>query len=262
MGMFRFNVDEPLFSGEIVDDFLILSFKEKPLLHVTDLSIKKTLFDYLDHIACCNEVKTLIIKESSTKMGRSEYVSFYKQMIRPDFDQMPLERMYNAIGQFILQLIDLNKMVIHVDSGEVILLFMNIGLACDYRIVADNTIYVNPNIELDVVPKGATVYFLSKMLGTVATSRILLSGKDITATQAHTLGLVDEVVPLEDLDRVALEAARRFSNLPPNYSIGIKRLLNYEIKELCQYLELENQLLRRQIRSCSLNSFGRLNGKL
>lgn len=123
-------------------------------------------------------------------MRRAEYIAFYKNMIKPGFDQMPLERMYNAIGQFILKLMDLNKMVIHADSGEVLLLFMNIGFACDYRIVADNTVYQNPNIELDVAPKGATVFFLSKMLGTITASRILLSGDDITAVQAHQLGLL------------------------------------------------------------------------
>lgn len=262
MDVSRLNVDQDLFWAEKVDEVLILSFRGKPLLHVTDLSVKKALFDYLDIVACCDEIKALLIKEAPTKMRRVEYIAFYKNMIRPGFDQMPLERMLYAINQFILKLMDLNKMIIHADSGKVILLFMNIGLACDYRIVADNTIYQNPNIELDVVPKGASVFFLSKMLGTVTASRILLSGEDITAVQAHQLGLVDKVVPLEDLDRMALETAQSYAQLPSGYSIGIKKLLNFDRKELGQYLEFENKLLRRQVRSCNLHSFGRLNGNL
>jgi len=53
-----------------------------------------------------------------------------------------------------LKLVNLNKLVVHAGSGNVILLYMNLSLACDYRIVADNTVYQNPNIELDVVPNG------------------------------------------------------------------------------------------------------------
>ena len=225
--------------------------------NITDISVTEALFDYLDLVACCDEIKVLLIKEAPTKMIRAEYIAFYKDMIKHDFDQMPLERMYNAISQFILKLVDLNKMVIHVDSGKVILLFMNIGLACDYRIVANNTVYQNPNIELGLVPKGGSVFFLAKMLGTVTASRILLCGEDVGAAKALQLGIVDKVVPLEDLDRMALETARSYARLPSGYSIGIKKLLNFGIKELCHYLEFENQLLRSQVRSCQLQNSGR-----
>ncbi|MBW1870502.1 MAG: enoyl-CoA hydratase/isomerase family protein [Deltaproteobacteria bacterium] len=262
MDISRLNVDQDLFLGEKIGEILMLSFKGKPLLHVTDLDVKKALFDYLELVACCDEIKALLIKEAPTKMRRAEYIAFYKNLIRSGFAQKPLSRMYNAINQFILMLMDLNKMVIHADSGNVILLFMNISLACDYRIVADNTVYQNPNIELGVVPKGGSVFFLSKMLGTVTASRILLSGEDVTAIQAHQLGIVDKVVPLEDLDRIALETARSYAQLPSGYSIGIKKLLNFDLKELNHYLEFENQLLRRQVCSCHLRNFGRLKEKL
>lgn len=95
-------------------------------------------------------------------------------MIEPGFMQKSLERMYNAISQFILKLVSLNKMVVHADSGNVILLFMNIGLACDYRIVADDTVFENPNFELGVVPKGGSTFFLSKLLGANTAAKILL----------------------------------------------------------------------------------------
>ena len=156
-------------------------------------------------------------------MRRAEYIAFYKNLLRSGFAQKSLSRMYNAINQFILMLRDLNKMVIHADSGNVILLFMNISLACDYRIVADNTVYQNPNIELGVVPEGGSVFFLSKMLGAVTASRILLSGEDVTAIQAHQLGIVDKVVPLEYLDRMALETARSYAQLPSGYSSRISK---------------------------------------
>lgn len=258
MNISRLNVEQDLFIGEKIDEIIVLSFREKPLLHITDLSIKKTLFDYLDLIARCDEIKGILIKESSTKMRRSEYIDFYRSMIRSGFDKITLERMYNAINQFILTLLHLDKMVIHADSGKVILLFMNISLACDYRIVADNTVYQNPNIEIGVVPKGGSVFFLSKKLGAPAASRLLLSGEDINAHQAHQLGIVDKVVPLKNFDEMALKAAKSYARLPTAYSIGIKKLLNFNLRELEQYLEYENELLRRQIQSCRLDNSGKL----
>lgn len=256
------NMDHFLFSGETIGEVSILRFKEMPLLHVADLDAKAALFDYLELISRHDEIKALMLRSSPVKMERTAYINYYKKLIASDVDPQPLERMYNAINQFILQLADLEKMVIHVDSGNVILLFMNISLACDYRIVADNTIFQNPNIELDVVPKGGSVFYLSRMLGPLTASKLLLSQEDITANQAQQLGIVDKVVPLEDLDKVALETARSYARLPSGYAVGIKKLLNFDLKELNHYLEFENNLLRRQVRSCHLRNFGRLDGTL
>ncbi len=260
--MTALTMDHFLFSGETIGEISILRFKKMPLLHVADLDAKAALFDYLELISSHDDIKVLVIKSAPVKMERTAYINFYKKLIASDDNLRPLELMYNAINQFILQLADLNKIVIHVDRGNVILLFMNIGLACDYRIVADNTVYQNPNIEINVVPKGGSVFYLSKMLGTLTASKILLSREDITAVQAQQMGFVDKVVPLEDLDQVALETARVYAQLPSSYAIGIKKLLNYDLKELNHYLEFENKLLRRQIRSCHLHNYGRLDGTL
>ena len=260
--MTALTMDHVLFSGETIGEISVLTFKKMPLLYIADLEAKEALFDYLELISYHEEIKVLLIKSASEKIERTEYISYYQKKIASDVDPLPLERMYNAINQFILQLADLNKIVVHADSGNGILLFMNISLACDYRIVADNTVYQNPNIEINVVPKGGSVFYLSKMLGTLAASRILLSREDITAVQAQQLGIVDKVVPLEDLDQMALEAAQNYTQLPSGYAIGIKKLLNYNLNELRSYLKFENELLQDLVRFSHLHNFGRLDGTL
>ncbi|BBO73060.1 enoyl-CoA hydratase [Desulfosarcina widdelii] len=247
-----FNVNNELFKGEKNGDILAMSFKQKPLLHITDLDIKKLLFHYLDSIACCDEIKVVLIKESPGKMTREEYIDYYKSLIEPGFTQASIERMNNAVNQMVLKLVGLNKMVIHVDSGNVIFLFMSIGLSCDFRIVADNTAFLNPYIELGAVPKGGSVFFLSKMLGAVKASQIFYSGKDIAASEAHHLGIVDNVVPLGELDQAALKTARSYAQLPTGYAIGVKKLLNYDMKELACFLKFENEMLRQGLNSCKL----------
>ncbi|MEA3232210.1 MAG: enoyl-CoA hydratase-related protein, partial [Thermodesulfobacteriota bacterium] len=120
---------------------------------------------------------------------------------------------------------------------------------CDYRIITDNTVFQNPNLELEMVPKGGGVFFLSKMVGPVKASKILLSGEDITAAEALELGIVDKVVPVKKLGETAIKVAQTYAEKPATYLSGIKRLLNYDIKTLEGCLECENELLRRAIRS-------------
>lgn len=249
MDISKLTVDREMFSGKKIDDIAVISFRDKPLLQTINLNAKKELFDYLDLVAECNEVKVLLIRESPSKMKRDEYITFYKKMIGSGAVKTELARLYNGVSQFIMKLVALNKMVVRADSGDVILLFMHIGLACDYRIVADNTVFQNPNIELGVVPKGGSTFLLSKMMGACTASKILFSPQDIDANEARRLGIVDEVVPLKDLDGAALERARSFARIPTGYSVGVKKLLNYDIKELANFLEFENNLLKNSVGS-------------
>lgn len=58
--------------------------------------------------------------------------------------------MFNVVDQFILRLVDLNKVVVHADRGENILLFLNISLCCDYRIVSNTTGFKIGLLEKDI----------------------------------------------------------------------------------------------------------------
>jgi len=243
------EVNYDFFSTEKTEDVLILNFKEKPLAHVIDLNGKKVLFDYLDFVSTFDEIKVVLMTGSPVKMGCDEFIKFYNQIIQLEWNQDQVERLYNAINQFILKIAGFNKIVIHADSGNIILLFMNISLAFDYSIIADNTVFQNPNLQLGLVPKGGGIFFLSKTIGSRKTSEILLSGENINAQEALRLGIVNKVVPVNDLKEAALSIAQRIAKIPAQYSSGIKRLLNYNINDLKDYLEYENTILRRVIQS-------------
>ncbi|MBW1873195.1 MAG: enoyl-CoA hydratase/isomerase family protein, partial [Deltaproteobacteria bacterium] len=196
-----FDMTQDFFSAKRVDDIAVVTFRQNLLQHAIDLQAKTSLFDCLDAISRNDVVKSVLIMGSPRKTGREEYVEFYHQLLESKMDRVAIHRLYNAVDQYILKIVGLNKMVIHSDSGKVISLFMNTSLACDYRIVADNTVFQNPYLELSLVPKGGGAFFLSQMLGRSKAFEILLSGKDITAQEAAELGILDKVVPLPQLDK-------------------------------------------------------------
>ena len=235
------------FSAKMVEDILMLNLKENILLQATNLTTKQSLLEYLELVSKSNVIKVVLIIGSPQKRGHEEYIRFYRQVMEQKLDRHAINRLYNAVDQFILRLVDFNKMIVHADSGKVISLFMNTSLACDYRIVADNTVFQNPCLELGLVPKGGGAFFLSKRLGASKAFEILLSDKDITAQQALKLGIVDKVVPLAELNEAALKIAKDFAQKPARSLAGIKKLLSYSVKDLEDYLEFENQVLLRML---------------
>ena len=237
------------FSAQRLEHIVVIRFKENLLFYASDLSAKEKVMDYLDLVSENDSIKVLVILGFPYKRGCEEYLEFYRQVFEAKLGQQPINRMYNAFNQLISKIANLTKIVVHADSGRVISMFLNVSLTCDYRIVADNTVFENPCLKLGLVPKGGGAYFLSKMLGPGRALEILLSEKDFNAQEALDLGLVNKVVPSEKLEESALNKAREFAQKPSHTLSGVKSLLNYSKKELMECLELENQVLLRIVSS-------------
>jgi 2-(1,2-epoxy-1,2-dihydrophenyl)acetyl-CoA isomerase len=243
----NFEVDYDFFSGRREADIVLISFKENLLQRTTHLDAKSLLFDYLELISRSDAIRGVLIIGSPKKIGREEYIRFYRQVLQPEFDMRGLARVYNAVNQFVLKMVDFKKIVVHADSGKVISFYMNISLACDYRIIGDNTFFQNPYLDLELVPKGGGAFFLSRLLGFSKASELLLSDKDITAEEALRLGIVDKVVPFVEVDEAALKIAKDFARKPVGSVSGIKRLLSSCLTDLEACLECENQVLLQTV---------------
>jgi nucleotide-binding universal stress UspA family protein/enoyl-CoA hydratase/carnithine racemase len=248
------TVQSDFFSATRHQDVVLMNFQKNLLLHAADLSARDRLLDYLEQVSNTRDVKVVVFIGSTQKTGCEEYIGFYNQILDAHIDRNSIHKMYNAVDQLILKIVDLDKFVIHADGGQIISLFLNISLACDYRIISDNTVYQNPYLDLGMAPKGGGAFFLSRMLGYRKAYDILLSDQDITAHAAFEMGIVDKVVPLEKLEDTALEIAKKYARIPTQSLIGIKRLLNFSRKELSNYLEFENQELLRIIGPPDLSS--------
>jgi 2-(1,2-epoxy-1,2-dihydrophenyl)acetyl-CoA isomerase len=146
-----------------------------------------------------------------------------------------------------LKIVGFGKPIVHADSGKVISLYMNISLACDYRIIGDNSIFQKPYLDLGLIPKGGGAFFLSRLLGFSKALEILLSEKDITADEALKLGIVDKIVPLGQLKEEARKIARDFAGKPIHTLSGIKRLLRCCMRDLEDCLICENELLLQMV---------------
>lgn len=235
------------FTSCLQDGILRLDLKADSLLSFTDLADKESLFSFLDAAAGNDAVKALLIMGAAEKRGGQEHFDFYRRVTRPGASQKFVARFYNAVNQLVLKMADFPKVLVHADRGRIIPLFMNLSLPSDYRLVADNAVFENPNMELDTVSKGGGAFFLSRMIGPAAAAKVLLSTEPMSANQALELGIVDKVVPEADLEREALALARKFADRPARALLGVKKLLRCCLAELENSLRMEDSLLLRTV---------------
>jgi 2-(1,2-epoxy-1,2-dihydrophenyl)acetyl-CoA isomerase len=240
--------ENQLFSAEHIEDMAIVRLKGGLIRHLTNLNIKEQWFEYLHDIRIDKQIKVVLIMGNPEKPKRKEMFTFLCDLANSPSCTFEVTRVYNAINQLILFIRSMDKLVIHADSGQVLSMFLNLSLACDYRIISDKTVFQYPTQELGLVPKGGGIYFMSRMMGPGKTLEIMLSGRDISAAEALQLGMVDRVVPQESFEDEALAIARMIAQKPVSLIRGIKKLLVASAGELSAFLEKENSLLLDRFR--------------
>ena len=85
------------------------------------------------------------------------------------------------------------------------------ALACWVRLATPDTVFRHPGATLGILTGWGGTQRLPQLLGRARTLELLLQGKALTAQRAADLGLVEEIVPGEQLLPRALERAAQLA---------------------------------------------------
>ena len=120
---------------------------------------------------------------------------------------------YSLAGQAIFDLIEqLGKPVIAAVNGYALGGGCELAMACTFRIASDNAMFGQPEVKLGIIPGYGGTQRLGRLVGRGYAAQMLVTGEMINAAEALRIGLVNQVVPKDQLietcfkfvDRVAL----------------------------------------------------------
>ena len=74
-----------------------------------------------------------------------------------------------------------------------------LAMACDIRIASESALFGQPEVKLGIIPGFAGTQRLSRLVGKGKAKEIIFTGEMLNATEAHRIGLVNQVVPQGDL---------------------------------------------------------------
>jgi enoyl-CoA hydratase/carnithine racemase len=119
------------------------------------------------------------------------------------------------------------KPVVAAVRGLAVGIGTTILLHCDLVYAADNTRFILPFVDLGLVPEAGSTYLLPLRLGHVRAAELLLLAKPFDALRALELGLVNEVLPAEQLMATAQAAAEALAEKPQAALGATKQLLKH-----------------------------------
>ncbi len=153
-----------------------------------------------------SDIKALILTGSGRNfIAGADITQIYKVKERETVFPVALE-----MAHFLTEIEQGPKPVIAAINGNALGGGLETAMACHYRVAAQGANLGQPEVHIGVIPGAGGTQRLPRLIGLPHALEMITAGKPISAEQAYSRGLVDEVVGQEVLLDTALKAAQRF----------------------------------------------------
>lgn len=143
----------------------------------------------------------------------------------------------------ICEHMDIWKPIIAAVNGACLGGGLEVALACDIRIAAENAIFGVPEVTLGLIPGWGGTQRLPRAIPAAKAAEMLMSGRPIDAQEAYRIGLVNRVVPPAELMNEAKKMAEALLRPGPLAARAAKRAMMQGMSTtLLNGLEIEYQM--------------------
>lgn len=136
---------------------------------------------------------------------------------------------YAWVGTWVQRVVNCEKPVIAAVNGAAAGAGFGLALACDIRLVASSAKMTAGYVRRGLSPDAGVSYFLPRHVGLARASDILLSGRDVEASEAILIGLATMVIPDAEFPSAVSAYASRIALGPPIAQALTKRLLVHSL---------------------------------
>jgi len=123
-----------------------------------------------------------------------------------------------------LRIFNLQKPTIAALNGYAIGIGMGLALSCDIRIASTSAILSEAFVKNGLIPADGSCWQLPRMIGLSNTLLLQYTGDPINADECYRLGIVNKVVPHDDLLNFSLNLAQRLGK-GPTYALSLTKWL-------------------------------------
>lgn len=110
---------------------------------------------------------------------------------------------------------------------------LELALACDLRIAAEDAKMGFPEINLGIMPGAGGTIRAPKLIGAARAKELILTGSAITAKKALDIGLVNQVTEKERVWEEALKLAEKLGKKAPVALACAKKTIDLGLEETC-----------------------------
>jgi len=200
--------------------------------------MREELLDAVGIIAADSKIRVLVVTGEGRGFSAGGDIDYLKK-VREEKDEQSFRELLSA-GQKITQMFrSMPKPVIAAVNGPCAGAGFSFALGCDIRVASDRATFGASFARIGLHPDWGGSWFLPRLVGSAHACELIFTGAMITAQQAEKIGLVNRVVPHDDLIPTVTGLALTMANNSP-------RVLRLAKESIYRSLtsELETALVR------------------
>lgn len=133
-------------------------------------------------------------------------------------------RMNGHVNRLIPAMLTCQTPIVCSGRGWIIGLGLDILLATDFAVVADDARLWAPFTTFAFTPDSAATWLIPRLVGVVRAREMLVLGEKVSGADAASWGLIHRAVPADELDAVSEELVQRLA-AAPTVAVGLTKLL-------------------------------------
>jgi len=180
-------------------------------LNAFSVQMRDDLFEILSAIKVDDEVRAVLLKGAGDK-------AFCAGADLREFLTAPSAvkaRHIRSVRDLWRLFMSMPQPLIAALHGYVLGSGIEIALFCDLRIAAPDVVFGFPEVTLGILPAAGGTQTLPRILGLSGALDMLLTGRRLNAQEALSKGMVNQIVPRENLLCAAEDLARKIASYDP-----------------------------------------------
>ncbi|WP_329320877.1 enoyl-CoA hydratase [Streptomyces sp. NBC_01262] len=223
---------------EVTDRVAVITLNRPHVANAQTMGLLDDLDAAWSRAAADEDVRVIVLK------GNGKHFSAGHDLKDrwPDPGTITLEWIYNAEArrylEYTLRWRNIPKPSIAAVQGKCIAGGLMLCWPCDLIVAAENAEFSDPVVHMGI--GGVEYHGHTWELGPRKAKEILFTGRAVTAEEAEKVGMVNRVVPLEELDSSAMELARQIARMPSFGLRQAKRAVNQTLDVQGFYAALQS----------------------
>ncbi|MEV4863874.1 enoyl-CoA hydratase/isomerase family protein [Streptomyces ossamyceticus] len=182
---------------------------DRPPMNALDIAVQDRLKELAEEAAGRDDVRAVILYGGEKVFAAGADI---KEMQAMDHAAMVVRS--RALQDSFSAVARIPKPVVAAVTGYALGGGCELALCADYRIAGENAKLGQPEILLGVIPGAGGTQRLSRLIGPSKAKDLIFTGRMVKADEALALGLVDRVVPADEVYKAAHEWAAKLAQGP------------------------------------------------
>ena len=200
---------------EVKDGIATLTLNRPERLNALGGSLREDLHDAITRSAADPEVRVMIVTGSGKGFCAGGDVKAMNEAKEGRRERPFMEKIAPGRDRTLLAMREAPQPIIAAVNGAAAGAGMNLALACDIRLASTAAKFSQAFVKRGLHPDWGGTYFLPRIVGTARACELIFTGEVIDAAEALRLGIVNRVLPPEELLPAAQALARAIAAGPP-----------------------------------------------